>query len=71
VSVISYENLKRSTGTAPVAVCPLLLKIPLFIDKHVFDNQKINFGLGDHKSGLEIKTNDLDKDLSFNVVDVT
>jgi len=69
-SIISYEDLKKATGTEPGAVCPFLLNMPLFIDKQVLGLEKINFGSGDHLFGLEIKTEDLEKVINFKVVDV-
>jgi prolyl-tRNA editing enzyme YbaK/EbsC (Cys-tRNA(Pro) deacylase) len=70
-SIVSYEDLKKSTGTEPGAVCPFLLNMPLFVDKHVFESEKINFGSGDHLFGIEIKSADLQKVVEFKIVEVT
>lgn len=69
-SIVSYEDLKKSTGTEPGAVCPLLLSMPLFVDKGIFETEKINFGSGNHLLGLEINSKDLEKIIKFQIVDV-
>ncbi|OGJ20850.1 hypothetical protein A3K73_07310 [Candidatus Pacearchaeota archaeon RBG_13_36_9] len=71
ISIVSYEDLVKETGTEPGAVCPFLLKMPLFVDKGVFGLQKINFGSGDHLYGLEIDSKDLKKIINFKEVDVS
>jgi prolyl-tRNA editing enzyme YbaK/EbsC (Cys-tRNA(Pro) deacylase) len=62
--------LKRATGKEPGAICLLLLDIPIFVDKRVFETEKINFGSGDHLYGLEISSNDLEKIIDFETIDV-
>jgi len=69
-SIVSYEDLKKATGTEPGAVCPFLLEMPVFVDKRVFETEKIHFGSGDHLFGIEIKTEDLEKIIKFQIVDV-
>lgn len=71
VSIISYEDLKRTTGKEPGAISPLLLQMPVFVDKKVFETDKINFGSGNHLYGLEISPKDLEKAISFKVVEVS
>jgi len=68
-SIVSYEDLKKATGTEPGAVCPLLLNMPIFVDKQVLELKKIHFGSGDHLFGIEIKTEDLEKVIKFKTVD--
>jgi len=70
ISTISYEDLKKSTGTEPGAVCPILLDFPIFVDKKVLETNKINFGSGDHLYGLEINSKDLNKAINFKVFDI-
>lgn len=70
ISIVSYEDLKKATGKEPGAICPLLLNVPIFVDKKVFETEKINFGSGDHLYGLEINPNDLEKVINFKTVDV-
>lgn len=71
VSIVSYEDLKKTTGKEPGAVCPLTLNIPIYVDKNVFKTKKINFGSGDHKLGIEINPKDLEKVIKFQEVDVS
>ena len=70
LSIVNPEGVKRATGIEPGAVCPILLTIPLFVDRRVLEKEKINFGSGDHLYGLEVHTRDLEKIANFRVVDV-
>jgi len=70
VSFVGYEDLVKSTGIEPGAVCPLILNMPLFVDKEVLGLKKINFGSGDHLYGLEIDPKDLKKIVSFKEVSI-
>jgi len=70
ISIVSFVDLKKATGKEPGAICPFLLDFPLFVDKKVFDSEKINFGSGDHLFGLEINSKDLKKIVDFKEVDV-
>lgn len=70
INILSYEDLKKTTGKEPGAICPFLLNIPIFIDKRVFETEKINFGSGDHLYGLEINSKDLDKIMKFKIIDI-
>jgi prolyl-tRNA editing enzyme YbaK/EbsC (Cys-tRNA(Pro) deacylase) len=70
VSVASFDEVIDATGVEPGAVCPLTLKIPIFIDRGVLSRERINFGAGNHLYGLEIKTLDLSKIIDYQLVDV-
>jgi len=70
LSIVNPEGVKKATGVEPGAVCPILLRIPLFVDRRVLEKEKINFGSGDHLYGLEVSTKDLEKIANFMVVDV-
>ncbi len=59
--LVDPEELKRETGMEPGTVCPLLLKFPVLVDKKVLNMEKINFGSGDEKHGIEISPKDLNK----------
>ena len=59
VTMASSEEVIEKTGLEPGAVCPLLLSIPLIMDKQVFDLKKVNFGSGDHLYGIEMNPNDI------------
>ena len=70
LSIASYKEVIEETGIEPGAVCPLILEIPLFIDRRVLDMRRVNFGSGDHLYGLEISPNDLDIVINFKVIDI-
>jgi len=70
ISIVSFEDLKKTTGKEPGAICPFLLDMPIYVDKKVFGTDKINFGSGDHLYGLEINSNDLEKVIEFEIVEV-
>ena len=71
VRIASPEEVKNVSGVEAGAVCPLLLAIPTIIDKKVFSKEKINFGSGDHLNGIEMKTEDLDKVIKFDVEEIS
>ena len=70
VSIASFVEVKEAVGVEPGAVCPIMLDIGLFVDRKVMELERINFGSGNHKYGLEIRTGDLEKVVGFRVVDV-
>jgi prolyl-tRNA editing enzyme YbaK/EbsC (Cys-tRNA(Pro) deacylase) len=70
VSIASFQEVKETVGVDPGAVCPILLKIDLYVDSKVMNLRKINFGSGNHLFGLEIRTCDLEKVVDFRVVDI-
>lgn len=70
VDIMSYEEVKKVTGIELGAICPILLEMPIFIDKRVFERTKINFGSGDHLYGLEMSPRDLSKIIDFKIVDI-
>lgn len=71
MTVADPEQVKEATGVEPGAVCPLLLKVPLLVDRKVFDLEKINCGSGDHLYGLEFGTKDLTKCVEFKIEDLS
>jgi prolyl-tRNA editing enzyme YbaK/EbsC (Cys-tRNA(Pro) deacylase) len=71
ISIVSFEDLKKTTGKEPGAICPFLLQMPIYVDKKVFETEKINFGSGDHLYGLEISSEDLKKVIEFQEVEVS
>jgi len=69
--IISIEELKELTGKEPGEICPFLLKnINIYVDKRIFQRNKIHFGSGDSKYGLEIFVKDLNKIINFEIVDI-
>jgi prolyl-tRNA editing enzyme YbaK/EbsC (Cys-tRNA(Pro) deacylase) len=71
MDICSGDEVFQISGFKPGAVCPLSLKIPLYIDKQIFSLDKINFGSGHHKYGIEINTKDLEKLIDFKVIDAS
>ncbi len=70
VSIAGYDEVKDATGVEPGAVCPLLLRIPLYIDEGVLSRERINFGSGDHLYGIEIRSQDLSKVVDYELADL-
>ena len=70
VSVVSHDEVLETAGAEPGAVCPLTLKIPVYLDERVLRLKRINFGSGDHLYGIEMRTADLARALSFKVLDL-
>ncbi len=68
--VLSIDEIRSVTGMEPGAVFPLLLKMPIYIDKRVLNADKININSLDPAYGIEIKTSDLAKLIHFQVIDV-
>lgn len=64
------EEVRHAAGVDPGAVCPFLLRVPLYVDTHVLLLNKINCGSGDHLFGLEFKTEDLKKGVEYTEVDI-
>ncbi len=65
--ILTKEELKKETGKDAGEICPILLKIPIFVEKKVLENEKINFGSGNLTKGVEIKKNDLSKAFKFEI----
>ncbi len=59
VRLASLKEVREVTGVDPGAVCPLLLGIPLLMDRQVMGLKKVNFGSGDHLYGIEMGPKDL------------
>ncbi len=69
VRLANEEELKGE-GFEPGTVCPVLVKVPLFVDKELFKFKKFNCGSGDLNYGLEINVEDLKKVKMYTIVDV-
>jgi len=71
IRIINTEELKKLTGKEPGEVCPFLLKnIKIYVDKRVFQRDKIHFGSGDSKYGLEIFSKNLNNIINFKIIDI-
>lgn len=53
------DEVLKVVGVPIGAVCPVLVGIPLFIDKNVMNLTNVHMGSGDLKRGLEMKLEDL------------
>ena len=71
MTVANQEEVREAAGVEPGAVCPFLLKVPLFVDRKVLDLKRINCGSGDHLCGLEFETKDLAKGVNYDTVDLS
>ncbi|MBS7619375.1 YbaK/EbsC family protein [Candidatus Bathyarchaeota archaeon] len=69
-SIVKAQEIEEKTKMSPGAVCPLLLRVPILLDKRVLEKRKVNFGSGDHLYGLEIATDDLKRVFSYRIVDI-
>ncbi len=69
-SIASRAEVKEITGVDAGAVCPLLLDIPVIVDRRVLGLERLNFGSGDHLYGVEIASSDMGRVLEFNVADL-
>ena len=68
--IASEEQVEEASGVKPGAVCPLLLKIELLVDKKVIDLEKVNCGSGNHLYGLEFNMKDLARGANYKIVDL-
>ena len=71
LKMVNADEVRIFAGVNPGAVCPLLLTAPILIDKRVLKLDKVNFGSGDHRYGLEIATTDFLKIVPHTVIDIT
>lgn len=70
LSVASPKEVKEVAGLDPGAVCPILLKTSLIVDKRVLALDNVNFGSGNHLYGLEMNTSDFLKVINYTVADI-
>ena len=70
VKIATFEEAKEATGVEPGAVCPILLRVQLLVDRRVLAKERINFGSGHHLYGLEIDPRDLERIVEYRQVDI-
>ncbi len=70
VRIATFEEIKAATGVEPGAVCPILLRAPLLVDRRVLAKDRINFGSGHHLYGLEIDPRELERLVEYRLVDI-
>lgn len=68
--IATFEDVKAATGVEPGAVCPILLRVPLLVDRRALTKEMINFGSGHHLYGLEIDPRDLERLVEYRLVDI-
>ena len=59
ISIATPKNVREIAKVNPEEVCPVLLKIKIFVDEKVTKLKKVNFGSGDLYHGIEMKLEDL------------
>jgi len=69
-SIASRESVLKVAGVEPGAVCPLLLDVPVLVDRRVLELERVNFGSGDHLYGVEIAAGELGRVLDYRTVDI-
>jgi prolyl-tRNA editing enzyme YbaK/EbsC (Cys-tRNA(Pro) deacylase) len=70
MAIANGEQVKEAAGVEPGAVCPFLVKVPLFIEKRVMNLKRINCGSGNHLYGLELMNIDLIKKIDYQEADL-
>lgn len=53
------DEVQKVVGVPVGAVCPILIGLPLYLDKNVMNLKRINMGSGDLTKGLEMDLTDL------------
>jgi prolyl-tRNA editing enzyme YbaK/EbsC (Cys-tRNA(Pro) deacylase) len=71
MGIATAREVRETSGVEPGAVCPFLLKVPLYLDENVSRMGRINSGSGHHLFGLEFNFNDLGKAVKYTVVRLT
>ncbi len=69
-SIASRIEVLEVAGVEPGAVCPLLLDVPVLVDRRVLELEKVNFGSGNHLYGVEMAVDDLGRVLDYRTVDI-
>lgn len=70
VDIASHQSVESSTGLKVGEICPLLVDMPILIDKKVFEKDKLHFGSGDLHHDLVMNPKDLEKVIKFKIVDI-
>lgn len=65
------KELKQNLHLAPGEVTPFILKIPIAVDKKIFEKEKIHFGSGDIHFGIEIYSKDLLKCINAKIENIS
>jgi Cys-tRNA(Pro) deacylase len=68
------EDVPRVTGYQIGAVAPLGLRrsdVPIYVDQHILEEQRVSISAGRHDAGLELATEDLIHAVNGQVADIT
>lgn len=71
VSIANLNEIREPTALEPGAICPLLLTMPVIVDRNVLSRKKVNFGSGNPIIGIEMKTEDLNKVMEYRLADIS
>ncbi len=64
------HEVNEVTGQTLGSLCPIVLKIPIFLDRQLLNLDKINFGSGNLFYGIEISVEDLVRIIESRIVDI-
>ena len=70
MNIAKPDEVEEVAGVKPGAVCPVLMDIPIYLDKRVLEREKVNFGSGNHLYGLEINVSELADAMKYVVIDI-
>ena len=70
LSIARSSEVKEATGVEPGAICPIVLKVPLYVDERVIKLNRINFGSGNHLYGIEMCTKDFLRLVPYEIGDI-
>lgn len=59
LKIAPASDVRAVAGVEPGAVCPLLIDVPVIVDEMVLQHEKVNFGSGDHRYGIEMAPSDV------------
>lgn len=65
------HEVSKVTKQTLGSLCPILLEIPIFIDRKVTCLDKINFGSGNPLYGIEVGVKDLVRIIESKIVDIS
>jgi Cys-tRNA(Pro) deacylase len=68
------DDVPRITGYQIGAVAPLGLRrtdVPIYVDAHILDEQRVSISAGRHDAGLELAAADLVRAVNGQVADIT
>ncbi|MBI4193077.1 MAG: YbaK/EbsC family protein [Candidatus Colwellbacteria bacterium] len=70
VGMADADGVREASSVEPGAVCPFMLRVPLYVDERVLRLHKANSGSGDLRHGLEFTLENFKKAVTFEAVDI-